>query len=303
MDSGISTECYSRDSCETQHCTVRVGPTGPAGPPGIGQRGFKGDSGEDGKEGLPGRAGPPGPTGPQGKQGCSLPGPRGERGYQGKQGVTGGTGASGPTGEKGATGPSGGPAGPQGDPGDRGPTGRAGPTGDTGHTGNTGPTGPQGTGCTGYTGATGPLGTGPTGAQGEQGEPGPVSNNFSTYIIKLSSVSNITTTPTILETGFVPSPGSIGGFCLQYASSDTKLVSAIALNTNSNSAPTAITFSLTTIGAISKVFLSTAAYGHNYNPLSIVSTTNSLSQSFGTYTIYSEYIAAGAIFYLNVRWA
>lgn len=318
MDSGLTTECYSCDhsspkrgchSCEERSLSydcpppVKRGPTGPAGPQGLmGERGFKGDPGERGEAGPPGRPGPPGPTGPRGHQGCGgPPGPRGERGYQGKQGDTGPTGF-GPTGPQGPTGPAGGPEGPQGEQGERGPTGRPGPTGHTGATGAMGPTG-LGTGTTGYTGCTGPPGTGPTGAQGSKGDPGPVSNNFSQYIIKLNNAAAITTSPSVLDTNFVPTPGGVGGFCLQYATDDNKIVTGISVFSNANGSPTGITFSLTTAGGTTaKAFLSTAAYGHNFGPLSITSTTNSLSQNFGTYSIYSEYITQGAVFFLTVRW-
>lgn len=215
-------------------------------------------------------------------------------------GMVGAMGPTGPQGNQGLQGLQGPPGGPTGCCGE---TGATGPTGYTGSTGQIGPIGPTGAnGINGVNGATGMTGsTGPQGINGIQGTPGPISNNFSEYIIKLS-VGPITTVAKALDTTIRPSSGSVGGFTLKYTTDDNYIVSSITIANNQDLNPNSITFTLTTSATINKAFLSTSAFGHNINPLTITSNTATLTQIFADTTEYSEYITPGAIFFLTVRW-
>jgi hypothetical protein len=220
-------------------------------------------------------------------------------------GTIGPMGHTGPQGNPGLQGPQGPHGGPTGPTGIAGIPGQTGPTGSRGPVGNMGPAGNNGKdGSTGSTGSTGPQGnsiTGPTGNTGAQGQPGPISNNFTEYILKIGSGS-ITSIPKALDTTYRSSSGSVGAYTIKYATDDNYTVNSITIANNRDLNPNIITFTLTTSGTISKAFLATSAFGHNFNPLTIVSNTPILTQSFADTSEYSEYITHGAVFFLTVKW-
>jgi hypothetical protein len=83
-------------------------------------------------------------------------------------------------------------------------------------------------------------------------------------------------------------------------------VSSITVNANalSQDGPTQLTFNVTpSQGTIARAFLSTAGYGHNFNPSVTIVAGGSININFGTNAVYNEYVTSGAIYFLTIRWA
>jgi hypothetical protein len=143
---------------------------------------------------------------------------------------------------------------------------------------------------------------GPVGSIGPAGPPGPVSNNFSEYIIKLRAGAITPTAKALDTTNLQAVSGSVGGFALKYSTSDNYAVNAITVASNQDPNPTGVIFTLTTVGTIAKAFLSTANTSHNSNPLTITSTSATLSQSFTQSAQFAEVTSTGTVWFLTVRW-
>lgn len=286
------------------------GPPGPKGDPGPqGPKGEDGDDGPPGPRGIQGKEGPPGQQGLQGIPG--VRGPDGRQGDRGKRGKIGPTGQQGIPGQRGEQGPAGGPRGHTGERGPCGHTGEPGRKGDKGDAGIEGQRGPIGLGGPpgpkgedGIDGIDGKPGTkGEKGEKGDRGDPGPISNNFSEYIIKFKNIHGLTSTPKTLDLTHVPQAG-IGGFTLKFASDDRHHIASIGVSVNDALTPDTVLFNLTTSGAdIHTAYISTAGFGHNYNPLSFKFSGNAGGFKFTDYSEFGEYITNGAIFFLNIKWA
>jgi len=128
-----------------------------------------------------------------------------------------------------------------------------------------------------------------------------VSNNFSEYIIKLTSAPTTIATA-LASSGTVPAPGVVGGFVPKYLTDDSKYISAVTVNNDDSVNPTSVTFVITPVGGVvSTAYVSTNGHGHNALPFAGSSVSTSITLTFGAGS-YAEYASTGAFFFLTVKW-
>jgi len=248
---------------------------------------FRGPAGEPGPPGETGGMGIQGPLGPRGET-VGIPGEKGPLGLQGHCGPEGPEGPLGPQGGQGEPGPEGQP-GPRGAPGSQGPQGTSGREGKHGPRGFAGPSGSQGIigPSGGPAGPAGPQGQpGPPGDIGPPGLPGPITNNFSFYLSRITSVQSLT-----------PNPSHIY-FGLTYSSDFSKKITGVMVARRKD---TSITVSVCANATISSIHVTIAG---NYSRAPIIT---GFSERSTTVQLQHESLGLvltdGVIIQLNIQWA
>lgn len=155
----------------------------------------------------------------------------------------------------------------------------------------------------GNIGPQGPAGDrGPCGLMGPPGQQGVVSNDYSEYIVKLGP-KQLQHFPQSLAYNKVRDNDSVGSYAMKYCTNDTYRINKINVNcTPQTDSPTGVQFSIIVNRKVSKVFLSSAGFGHNYYPIEASSLTPDITMIFEDNSEYLGYVTTGAIFSLVIRW-